>query len=419
MKVTKEVWISPTPGSAIFGNACYLSARIPLLARIYSEQNSSDRPSAGYLCLSENNGRMWSEPKLLYTIEKKENRIITPWIGSAFLDAKENRFLWFNLITPCNPDDQWVLSGLMYRHFFYQVSNDEGKTFTPWKRVIEKGKDFGNDHPFKGVFLGKNSAWISGNLPIKISSGEILVPLTLVTLDEKGEKAYTPYNEKNIPWFLAAVFLIGKWKDESSLEWETSERVEISHTLSTEGLDEPAVVELNDGRILCILRASNYGVPDIPSYKWFSISRDGGRSWSKPSPLRYSDGGVLYSSASFSALIRHSNGRIYWIGNISPSNPYGMYPRDPLIIAEVDEKNLGLKRESVTVIDTRTEEDIGPNFQLSNFGVYEDRETCEIVVTLPRLFPKDPNDWTAPCMKYSIAIATDKDISIEKSTCIR
>jgi len=51
-----------------------------------------------------------------------------------------------------------------------------------------------------------------------------------------------------------------------------------------------------------------------------------------------------------------------------------------------------VKRESMTVIDTRREGE-AESLQLSNFGVYEDRETRDIVVTLPRLFPKDPKDW--------------------------
>lgn len=315
-------------------------------------------------------------------------------------------FCCFNctpLHTPIRADDSWVLSGLVYRRFFYQVSNDEGRTFTAWKPVIETGEEFDGDHPFKGVFRGKNSAWI-GNSPIKTSSGEILVPLTVPILDARREKLYTPHQEKNIPWFFDAVFLIGKWKDNSSLEWETSQPVKIAPSRSTEGLDEPAVAELRDKRIICICRASNYGEPDIPGYKWLAISRDGGRTWSEAEPLRYSDGGVLYSSASYSILIRHSNGRLYWIANISPFNPAGMWPRYPLVIAEIDEENPGVKRETVTVIDTRMAGELESPFQLSNWGVYEDRETGEVVVTLPRLFPKDPNDWTAPCMKYSITV---------------
>jgi len=404
MKVKKEVWIPVTrPGAAIFGVATYCSAKRPRLMQIYHEQSSSDRPAAAYCRFSEDNGRTWNDPKLLATCDKEGDRVIIPSVGPAFLDVMENRFLLFQLHTPIRADDSWVLSGLVYRRFFYQVSNDEGRTFTYWTPVIERGKEFSEDHPFKGVFMGRNSAWIA-NSPVKISSGEILVPLVVLVLDEKGEKLWTPYKEKNIPWFFDAVFLIGRWKGDSSLEWVTSQAVKISPTLSTEGLDEPAVAELNDGRILCICRASNYGKPDIPSYKWMAISEDNGKTWSEPEPLRYSDGGVLYSSASYSSLIHHSNGRIYWIGNISPSNPYGMFPRHPLVIAEIDEDNLGVKRETVTIIDTRMEGEIEYPFQLSNFGVYEDRETGEVVVTLPRLFPNDPNDWTAPCMKYSITV---------------
>jgi len=111
----------------------------------------------------------------------------------------------------------------------------------------------------------------------------------------------------------------------------------------------------------------------------------------------------IYSPASYSTLIRHSNGKLYWIGNVTDKIPRGNSPRYPLIIGEVDEDKIALKKKSITVIDTRKSNE-SEHLQLSNFSVYEDRETKHIVVTLARLFTHGIEDWTAPCILYRIKV---------------
>ena len=77
-------------------------------------------------------------------------------------------------------------------------------------------------------------------------------------------------------------------------------------------------------------------------------------------------------------------GKAYWIGNISRVRPRAGWPRYPLVIAELDEQKLGLRRETVTVIDDRGREDAS-DMQLSNFGFLEDPATGHILVYLNRL----------------------------------
>ena len=85
------------------------------------------------------------------------------------------------------------------------------------------------------------------------------------------------------------------------------------------------------------------------------------------------------------SLLRSSKtGKVYWIGNISRLRPRGGWPRYPLCIAELDEATLGLRRETVTVIDDRGRED-SSDLQLSNFGFVEDPATGHIVVMLDRM----------------------------------
>ena len=134
-------------------------------------------------------------------------------------------------------------------------------------------------------------------------------------------------------------------------------------------------------------------------------SIDGGESWSTPEPLRYDDGGKIFSPSSIHRLFRHSNDRLYWIANVCDSNPKGNSPRYPLVIAQLDEDKCAIMRPTLTVIDTRQAGEEN-TLQLSNFGVYEDRRTKEIVVALPRLFAmaSAQQDWTAALTRYRITV---------------
>ena len=65
--------------------------------------------------------------------------------------------------------------------------------------------------------------------------------------------------------------------------------------------------------------------------------------------LKYDDGASFYTPSTMCGLIRHSaTGKLYYIGNISPTPPRGNSPRYPLIIAEIEERMPALRRKTVT-----------------------------------------------------------------------
>jgi hypothetical protein len=182
-------------------------------------------------------------------------------------------------------------------------------------------------------------------------------------------------------WTDGAV-LIGEWApDMDRIIWNVSERVAVSPEQSTRGMIEPTVAELPDGRVLMVLRGSNDKGQTLEAYRWYAVSEDQGRTWTDPQPWFYSGGERFYSPSSCSQLLEHSNGRIYWIGNISPENARGNQPRHPLVIGEVDPETLGLLKETICTIDKRRPDD-PENILLSNFHANEDRETGEICVYL-------------------------------------
>jgi hypothetical protein len=393
MKVNRETWINPSkPSYAVFGEAGYISATEPRMIRQWSEENKSDRADVSFTEISEDNGRTWGKRKVLSVTHEEGGFTFLGGRegGIPFVDLDNNVTVLFSLEVVIEGED--VVSGLKRRRIFYSISKDGGGSFSSPIELVEQGEGYDTFHYMKDVYYGLNSASLGGK-PIKISRDEILLPIYVAPLDENA-RLYNPLGGYT---FTYAGFLIGKWRSTfSDLDWRSTPLVKIDPKRSIRGFSENTVVRLNDGRILSILRGSN-------SYKWFTLSHDNGRTWDEVEPLRFDDGEELFSPGSYSLLVRHSTGRLYWIANIVPTHPKGNSPRYPLCLAEIDEENVTIKRKTVFNIDVRDKGE-SEALQLSNFGLYEDRDTHEIVLTYPRLFAHDDQDWTAPCMLYRIGV---------------
>lgn len=182
--------------------------------------------------------------------------------------------------------------------------------------------------------------------------------------------------------------MIGRWQvDRQEYAWTPAAAVEIAPDQSARGLMEPDVIELKDGRILVVWRGSDQvwdgSKSKEPGRKWFGLSNDSGKILSSLKPWHFDDGSPFYSSSSFHRFIRlNSNGKLYWLGNIKVGLPNGNSPRYPLLIAEVDETSATLKKQTVSVIDDRDQNKISLDFQLSNFSLFENRETHELELFL-------------------------------------
>jgi len=278
------------------------------------------------------------------------------------------------------PRWQWYWYYLRYR-----VSTDGGRTYAFDEPIVQKGEEYSPQHPVDGVYIGKNCYFLgdSGCRPIRTREGTVLVPVQFPPLDPKGDGFYNPGGG----WYwLESRVLIGRWREDNRIEWDVSQAIPGDGDRTARGLYEPTLAQLPDGTILCIMRGSNGGPRDPsyewPSYKWLSVSEDGGYTWSQPKPWTYADGEPFFSPASMSQLFAHSNGRIYWIGNLSAGNCQANHPRWPLVIGEVDPDTRGLIRDSVLTIDTKQpdEEDVN----LSHWHLFEDRETGGIAIPTAR-----------------------------------
>lgn len=164
----------------------------------------------------------------------------------------------------------------------YRVSIDGGKTFLFDEPVVERGKT--PENPFDGVYRGKNGIFMGdvGSQIIRTRGGRIIIPAPACKLGPDG-KLWNPGGG----WtYTAVIMILGSWRADNRIRWQAAPPIEGDPARSTRGMIEPTLAEMPDGRLLCVMRGSNGGSKDpafrIPSYKWYAVSGDGGRHWTRP-----------------------------------------------------------------------------------------------------------------------------------------
>ena len=372
----------------------------------YSEQTQSDKADVAFQRRSNDNGHSWSDAVPQVTHDQKPQGTLRIGRHPGFVDSDRDLLLVM-ILQGIRPTDD-PLEGMTHWTLHYSLSDDGGLTEYHQSQVIQTGEEFSANHPLPGVWKSKNSAMIGDTTcrPIQIRTGQILQPIQITPVGPDGEYenpggGYTYHD---------AAVLIGTWNESRQLDWKLSERVRADPNLSTRGMIEPTLAEFPDGQILMVMRGSNDVKPDLPGHRWMSVSGDGGHHWSTPKPWTYEDGTPFFSPSSCSQLLVHSSGRIYWIGNISPTNPKGNHPRYPLVLGEVDRQTMTLKQGTLCTLDTRGPED-AERMQISNFFAQEDRQTGEIRIYAAPLFRKPPKpsdksglDWTADLWLYRVDV---------------
>ena len=255
----------------------------------------------------------------------------------------------------------------------------------------EEGADFDPNDPRDPEYLEKNNGYC--NQPIVLKNGDIAVPVgatvstgcKIAGLDVKTVFPSSP------DVHCCVIVARGRFNKETErYDFTFSNPVILSDLRSSRGIDEPILAELESGRLLLVMRGSNVASkyrphriePGTPSFKWFAFSDEGGKTFTTAEPWHFDDRQVIYSSASISAFIRsRKNGKLYWIGNVTDHTAYDNFPRFPLYIAQVDDQYGYLIKETLTEIDTRREGET-EHLELSNFSIFEDRETGIIEVSL-------------------------------------
>ena len=368
------------------------SNNVGRLIRYTTYTGSSDAFKDSAMEISKDNGESYGELIRDKTRWPVDAGMMTRYFKLTAIDPVTDRFYMFynqGLLPGDKPED-----GLKNWQLYYMMSEDGGKTFDLHKPVVLTG-EYNELHPIRDVWRGKNSFMVGDwpCEPIIRNDGTILLAVQCTMIDENGDI----YNPGGGYTYQYSVLLHGRFLVNGEIEWyDMSNRVEGDPEKSTRGAIEPSVMDMSDSRILMICRGSNGGPKDpdckIPGYRWYSISTDGGHTFNKPEPWKYTTGEKFHSPSSCSQILKHSNGKFYWIGNICKDNSRANMPRNPLCICEIDKKTLMLKKETKFDIIKREAHQYH-DVTFSNFYAREERKTGDVLIYCSALWQSLENTY--------------------------
>jgi len=419
-KVKKEIYVpSPEPRVGTSVSMTYIGKGLRR-EEVRSLVRSSDWSDNVRRRSSEDNGRRWSNWEIVYKEAPTQGDFTQSGgesqRGTGPYDTVSGQLIKpvFQRIVKGDPKVAmkvlWEGNRLFCDHGFYQLSDDDGRTWGKAHQLnYEDGPDFDPGNWGDKDYFRTNEMYIGR--AIALSNGTVVISTTVPVpyRDEEDEKNPSIFpNDYREGCVAGAMCFVGRWNaTRRDYDWKTSKPVFLPRGKSTRGLVELDLSELTNGNLLLIMRGSNTKLDPVkcPGRKWFSVSGDGGLTWSEVRDIRYDTGEQLYSPASISRTIRSSvTGKLYWMGNIPDVPPDGNSPRYPLQIIEIDEEGPSFKKDTLTVIDDRDPAKDSEHLQLSNFSLLEDRETHEVEVYLTRLGENGggADIWTANAYKYTL-----------------
>ena len=360
---------------------------------------SDDVPGPREVAYSQDNGKTWTETIEVPQPRKVEGGTLREWPCSIFIDPVNGRQVQISLegIFPVDTSE----AGAKVYYMKYRTSEDGGRTALVEEQIIQRG--FTPQNPMPGVWIGRNGFSNAGNPSmVRLADGRLLLLASKMVHGPDGEL----YNPGGGWLWLDILILHGFWREDGGIEWQTGAVIACTPELSSWGLYEPSLTLMPDGRLLMLIRSSNGGKLDreskLPAHKLISVSNDNGTTWTYPEFWTYDTGEAFYSPSSICQLLWHSNGKLYWIGNIMETKPISGGNREKLYIGEVDPKSLRLIKSSLFLIAQRGEGE--PPTQLSNFLAHEDRVTREIVLYLPWFVEQEDKRWGASMWLYRLRV---------------
>lgn len=360
-----------------------------------------DSPREPHRRISHDNGVTWSELTALPPMMTHLNQVaVLDWKFCGIYDPLSERLV--SLSIHHVRDMRQGPPRRIYNHALVRTSTDMGLTESPPQVLkYEPGPDLDPDNVLASEYLDTNSAY-PGQSILRLRNGNLLIPVTNSRIPADVEDAASTRAHWPTKGTIGSVCFNGRWdKAKEQYVWRAGQPAWLPRSIAFNGLLEADIAELKDGRILIVWRITK--TKESEAYKWYSVSKDGGMTFSKPNVFGYTTGQPFYSGSNFHRLIRsQKTGRLYWIGNLVAEKPTNAgHPRYPLVIAEVDEEAVAIKKRTVSEIDTRQPGE-GERLQLSNFWLIEDPKTLDLEIYLTRLH-EDPDDlFTTSAYKYTL-----------------
>ena len=355
--------------------------------------------AGGQLRISEDNGVHWSDYGGKYYFDPENTEGEHLGAPTCFLDEKNDILIRLQLAKKADREAYGSVNQGTYR-VYYSVSKDRGATWSDPVQIVDKREGFDTERWGPGFKYGEVGG-ICGSC-IWMDDGSVGVPFTVY------ERLV-----KNKPWYFLVVFARGYWKqDMSAMDWVFGERFEVPKDKSRIGCCEPSITNLGNDVLFMVTRCQGSEEKGFYSAKYCGVSTDRGTTWSAPELLKYEDGSTVWMPASCGRFYNSSKtGKTYLIANILDKPVFGQVPRYPLTIAEFDRENRCIVKESVQVIQDRPE-GAHEKVRYTNFGMYEDRLTKNLIITLPEQYRymgwdemEKPEDFAADCIKYTVELS--------------
>lgn len=210
----------------------------------------------------------------------------------------------------------------------WQYSDDDGQT---WHRVKAK-YDMGRGE-WTSLDPEVPTSFIGIYAPHQTSWGDVIYSFARYGLHKKGSQKYS--NWMTEVYFMRLDNILTE-NDPEKLQFsilnDHPQGLRIKRDNGLFWANEPSWIELSDGRLLVAIRTRNDAV-------YYAVSSDRGVTWTKPLPLRYSDGGdVILNPNAPCPMVKLDDGRIMLMyHNAKQSNTFG--PRNPIWIT-VGKENL-------------------------------------------------------------------------------
>ena len=214
---------SPAPGVGVYEGSFYARHEGLDLISVAQYTTRSDTVDGGIRRYSSDIGRSWSEPEKVVTGAIQYGGTMRRWYyPSGYVDPPTGRLLEFRnegVLPRDNP-----MQGVRYWRCFYTVSEDGGKSFTVNEPIIQDGAEFSAEHPWPGLWIGRNGACIGAPTVLPLKDGTILVPCYQHPLGPDGQY----YNPGGGVRYHEAVMLRGRWRPDGGLTWQASKPIQAS-----------------------------------------------------------------------------------------------------------------------------------------------------------------------------------------------
>jgi len=259
MKSQIVLELNPTAGNARNSEGAFVTLNDGRLlfawSKFLSSESGDHEPSVIAARTSDDGGRTWNDDeRILAQPENGAHNLMS----ASLLRLQNGRILFLSLSKKNFPDGSHQCQPLA------RFSDDEMTTISSATPLT----------------LSTDYHVVNNDRLIQLRDGTLIVP---AAQHRFGMPSQIPAQGKPQPQFKNPALIFYLRSEDNGETWTESQNSYYRCFPSGHGLQEPGVVELNDGRLWSWTRTAWKDVGDT-SHQWQSFSENGGETWSEPTP---------------------------------------------------------------------------------------------------------------------------------------